>query len=266
MKTTAICFGVFCLTCVMMTSCEYTKPGSSGTIPAMDPDKQNGGYNGVFIISVLNYLPYALQCDSEYVFTVTAHDFPVNCQAYDYNMLYQEAFRHVRERVDETHCPHGCPQKNPQILFQQGVCNDVLGFVKIRAAIHCVKDAAAISPGLEEMTQDQLRQSFKDSLEVPMPPDDESLLVRITPDEHSEDCPYDFKFIITLNERIPSCDMVKTYLPFIHKVRQKAKQISAATRCGPNCTTRDVHELGMTWNCQQGVVHVEYAFEVQCRK
>jgi hypothetical protein len=220
--------------------------------------------NGVFDLDIDEGIPSDLACGSTYNFTVNTAERVTDCQGYNYEYLYREALRHADERMADLRCPDPC-QLNPYVVAQAGSCAEGFANVKLSMAVQCIPEGASPVNGLPLRGGSDLRHPFQDTLPGAPSSPHERLTVFVQPDPGAINCPYEFKFWITLRERVPSCDAVGDYTAFIDKAKRQATKIWQATQCALNCRRDPPEEIGTARECADNRVTLHYLFKVPCR-
>ena len=255
------------LSLLLAMRCRPDARGSRGNVPPVPdrdaPDETNA--NAVLRLEIASAIPEPLECDTPYVFIASASEVPVECEGYTYGLVYREALRHADERVAELQCKPECPQRNPYIVAQEGMCGDGVGRVMMSMAVQCRAEDAPLIEGLPIRVDSELAAPFSERAPDEPGTGNERLDVELRPNDYQEDCPTDYRFWISSNEAVATCDGI-TFDPFVKKAERKAAQVWEASRCSPECTKAPLHEVGASWACDQGFVNVEYVFEVPCAR
>lgn len=260
------CVALCALGLLLAMRCRPDGPGSRGNVrPVPDrdaPDEVNA--NAIIELEISDPIPDPLACDTPYVIASHASEVPVECEGYSYALLYREALRHADERIAELQCKPECPQRNPYIVMQEGMCAAPVARVAMDMAVQCRAEDAPSIQGLPILVDSELRAPF--TYRSPDAPGtgNERIAIELRPNDLSEDCPFDYKFWITLRESVATCDGV-AFDRFVQRAEREAAKIWGASQCGPDCTKAPLVEVGARWACAQNLVTVEYVFEVPCR-
>ncbi|MBK8256838.1 MAG: hypothetical protein IPK82_29720 [Polyangiaceae bacterium] len=242
-----------------------SEPGERGSVsdpPPVDTDDFMNA-SGVIELNVDTPIPTQPACGVTYLFSSRADETPVECEGLHYGILYREALRHADERVAEFNCPDECPV-HPCIVSSSASCSNDRGRVELGMAITCVPEGGPTPEGLPIRTDVDLQSPYSDKIEGTISTPNEVYSIELRPNDYAEDCPFDFKYWLTLNEKVSSCDAVTDYTPFVARAEAEAKKIGDATKCVSPCSRQAVSEVGASWNCSNNTVQVKYLFAVPC--
>lgn len=257
---------IFLVVIAFLYSCNpYHKPGTRGTIPVPDPQMWNAGQNA--ILTEDNIMPDSLPCDEIYCLTIRSSEVAMNCENYNFTVLYNKAVDLFNHKVSQLRClSTDCDVLQTKTIFQSAVCHGRVATVIMKFEIKCIKNDVPDQTGLPFRLGAELTEPFKDSFPVPIPEKDETILMQFWNDVDALECPYDFEFKTQVIISVPSCDEVRDYTPFIQKAETMAHKIWDETRCitTDGCHKHDLQEVGLKWDCRDNKIWVEYWFKVPC--
>ncbi len=259
------------ITLFIAHSCDdpLSKGGARGRVtppPPIDAPREERA-SAVIDIKISDAIPQTPACGKVYTFTAEASEVAVACENYTFGLLYREALRHADERMAELQCLNGC-RPNPYVIAEKGTCdqNKSEATVVLTMAFQCLHENTPPINGLPLRTDSNLQAPFEQSLPDVPQNSNEHLMISLIPNRLAERCPFDFKFWMTLEEKVNSCDAIANYGPFVAKAEEKAKKMWEVTSCGPNCTKAAFREIGAQWDCVGNAVKIQYVFQVPCKE
>jgi hypothetical protein len=240
---------------------DYSKAGSTGTVPEIESRERGGEY------AVEARIPEVPVCDVPYEISVRVRQQAV-CATYDYRPLYDRAAAIAGRRIAEVACPAECRPRHSWLMDRTWDCVELspgvsVAAVTLKYGVLCPRTTQPLPTGIAEPAAGPIRD--RQTAMGPVLGDHEQITEEVggfldVPCGQSD--LYEFNYY----EKTPDCATLASFRPAVQAAEKRARFMYDQIACQTGCTKDPFRVSRTEWSCEDGIVKVRIYFVVTCKQ